>query len=166
MKKISLNLLLIFIMATGISYGQSFDWNIRGGLNVMNAQGDDEDLALLYHFGAQAGVRITSFGFYGEALYSMNEDQNGGDPVAYFIPAILTKGYWRKLLFIEFGGAFLSKLDDSNKLDSGEEDILNPDNDIFMLAGLGLHLSKFELSVRTTTKQSYGIIQVTAAVKF
>lgn len=167
MKKLSLLLLLVLFVSTGINLGQSFDWNIRGGLNIMNSKSSDEDVALLYHAGIQAGVRITSFGFYGEAVYSMNEDQNkGGDPVGYFMPALLIKGYWRKLLFIEFGGAYLSKIDDSNSTNIVGEDVLNPDNEIAMLAGLGLHLSKFELSFRSTTKQSYGIIQVTAAIKF
>jgi hypothetical protein len=51
--------------------------------------------------------------------------------------------------------------------DSGvDNDILNPDGKLFMFAGLGAKISKLELSARSTVKQSYGVIQITAAFKF
>jgi len=123
-----------------------------------------KDVSVLYHIGLQAGIRVASFGFYGEALYSLNEDQYGGDPITYFIPSLVVKGYWQKHLFVEIGGSYLSKTGESNITN----DILNPDGKVFMLAGLGVKISKLEISVRTIVKQSvtYGLMQVTAAVKF
>jgi hypothetical protein len=164
MKKIVLALLLIAIVPGGIASGQSFDWNVRGGLNLMKARSDGKDLSVLYHVGLQAGIRIASFGFYGEALYSMQEDQWGGDPISYFVPSLIVKGYWQKHIFVEFGGSYLSKTGDSGVKD----DILNPDGILCPMVGMGVKIYKMELSLRTILKQSssYGIIQVTAALKF
>jgi hypothetical protein len=164
MRKVALALFIVTVVSAELSYGQSFDWNIRGGLNLMKSHKDGKDVSVLYHIGLQAGIRVASFGFYGEALYSLNEDQYGGDPITYFIPSIVVKGYWQKHLFVEIGGSYLSKTGESLVTN----DILNPDGKIFMLAGLGVKISKLEISVRTIVKQSvtYGLMQVTAAVKF
>jgi hypothetical protein len=164
MKKIVLALLLIAIVPGGIAFGQSFDWNVRGGLNLMKARSEGKDLSVLYHLGLQAGIRIASFGFYGEALYSMQEDQWGGDPISYFVPSLIIKGYWQKHIFVELGGSYLSKTGDSGVKD----DYLNPDGMLCPMAGMGVKISKLELSLRTILKQSssYGIIQFTAALKF
>lgn len=164
MKKISSSLFLIFIFSGCVTFGQSFDWNLRGGLNLMKAHGTHKDPAVLYHLGAQAGIRIASFGFYGEALYSMHENQYGGSSVAYFVPSLLGKIFWQKHIFMELGGSMLSKTGDSGVAD----DILNPDKKLFMLVGFGAHFSIIQLSLRGIMKpsQSYGVIQLTAAVKF
>lgn len=164
MRKILLTLFIIVIVSGGISFAQSFDWNIRGGLNLMKSHTLHKKIAVFYHVGLQAGIRIASFGFYGEALYSMNENQYGGDPISYFIPSVIFKAYWQKYIFIELGGSYLSKTGDSGVMN----DYLNPDGKVFMLAGLGAKISKLEISLRTFVKQSasYGIIQVTAAFKF
>jgi hypothetical protein len=162
MKKSIATLFIIVIVSGGIICGQSFDWNLRGGVNLMKAQTEGKDVSVLYHAGAQAGVRIASFGFYGEALYSVLENQYGGDPVSYFAPSIILKTYLKKFAFIEIGGTYLSKTGDSMVAD----DILNPDGDIFMAGGLGFKISKAELSFRTTFKESYIVLQATAAIKF
>jgi len=162
MKKLLIPILMIILITTGNMAGQSFDWNIRGGLNLMNSMNPDKDVALLYHAGAQAGVRIASFGFYGEALLSMNENQDGGDPLAYFVPSVIVKGYWRKYLFVEVGGSLLILADKSEVGDN----TLNPETRPYMAAGLGVHFSKFEISFRTTGNSGYAVIQATAAVKF
>jgi hypothetical protein len=164
MKKLLSALFIVIIFSGSAAFGQSFDWNLRGGLNLMKAHGTHKDPAVLYHLGAQAGVRIASFGFYGEALYSMNENQYGGSSVAYFIPSLLGKIFWQKHMFMELGGSMLSKIGDSGVAD----DILNPDGDLFMLVGFGAHFSKVQLSLRGIMKPStsYGVIQLTAAVKF
>lgn len=131
----------------------------------MKSHTSGKDVSILYHAGMQAGIRIASFGFYGEALYSMHENQyDGGDPVAYFTPAIIGKIYWHKFIFMELGGTLLSKIGDSGI----NNDILNPDGKVFMIVGFGAHISKIELSLRSVVKQSqsYGVIQVTAALKF
>lgn len=130
----------------------------------MKSQKAGKDVAVLYHLGLQAGVRIGSFGFYGEALYSMNEDQYGGDPISYFIPSLIVKGYWHKHIFLELGGSYLSKTGDSGVID----DIRNPDGIACPLVGLGVKFSKMEISFRTIVKQStsYGVMQITAALKF
>ena len=161
MKKFLLIAIISGFLAA-VSYGQSFDWNARGGINLMNAKSGDKDLAVLYHFGIQAGVRITNFGIYGEALYSMHEDQYGGEPIAYFVPAVVGKGYFLKFLFLEFGGAYAAMMGDSGV----NPDIMNPDKKILPFAGLGVHFSKVEVSMRSVVKQSYGIIQITGAIKF
>jgi hypothetical protein len=159
-KRVSITLLtLLFTVA---SFSQSFDWNLRGGLNLMNSKSADKNLALSYHIGAQAGIRITSFGFYGEAAYSLLEDQYGGEPIAYFTPAILLKVQLKRMIFSEIGGMFLSRIDDSD----GGTDSLNPDNSVMPFAGLGFNVSRAEISLRSVVKQSYAIIQFTAAVKF
>jgi hypothetical protein len=164
MKKLLSSLFVIFIFSGCVTFGQSFDWNLRGGLNLMKAHGTHKDPAVLYHLGAQAGIRIASFGFYGEALYSMHENQYGGSSIAYFVPSLLGKIFWQKHMFMELGGSMLSKIGDS----SVTEDILNPDKKLFMLVGFGAHFSKIQLSLRGIMKpsQSYGVIQLTAAVKF
>lgn len=162
MKRSWLLLSILLILSGSVSRGQSFDWNLRGGLNLMNSKTSGEDLSLLYHFGGQAGLRIANFGFYGEALYSMHENQYGGDPVAYLIPAIVVKGFLRKIIFVEFGGALLTRSGSSDSTN----DTLNPDGDPFMLAGMGAHISKVEISLRSVAKQSYGVIQATIALKF
>ena len=155
--------ILIISVYTGVLYGQSFDWNVRGGLNIMESKSSDKDISLLYHAGIQAGVRISYFAIYGEVVYSMNENQQyGGDPVGYVIPAINIKRYVKKFLFAEFGGGFLVIAGDSGV----DPESLNPNNKPFALAGFGTAFSNFELSLRAMSRSSYGIIQVTAAVKF
>lgn len=152
-------------MAFAVIYtvtGQSFDWNIRGGFNLMNSKSSDTDLSVLYHAGLQAGVKITNTGLYGEVTYSLHADQYGGEPVAYLIPAVLAKAYTLRFIFVEFGGAYLSRQGDSGV----DPDIKNPDEKLFVLAGLGIHVSKLELSLRAVSRQSYGVIQLTAALKF
>jgi hypothetical protein len=162
MRKLLLTLFMIVIVSGGISFGQSFDWNLRGGLNLMKSHTSGKDVSFLYHAGFQAGIRMASFGFYGEALYSMLENQYGGNPIGYFAPSVIVKVFWKKFIFTEIGGTLLSKSGDSGV----NNDILNPDGKVFMMAGLGAHFSKFELSLRTTVQQSYVILQATAAVKF
>jgi hypothetical protein len=164
MKKTLLFTVLFVLACMGNLYGQSFDWNIRGGLNVMKSVSSDKKVSMFYHGGFQAGVRITNFGFYGEAVYSINENQYGGDPVGYLIPSVVVKGFWRKHLFAEFGGSYLSKVGDSGH----DPDIMNPDNKLLFMAGLGTQFSKLQVSLRSTahTASSYIILQLTAAVKF
>ncbi len=165
MKKLLVVTVLVVFACMDTIYGQSFDWNIRGGLNMMRSQTTGKTVSLLYHAGFQAGVRITSFGFYGEAVYSLHENQyKGGDPVAYFIPSLVVKGFWRKHLFAEFGGSFLYKAGDSGY----DPDIYNPENKLMFMGGLGVQFSKFQLSLRSTAQpsSSYAVIQLTGAIKF
>ena len=164
MRKILLTLFVLLLISGGTLFGQSFDWNVRGGVNLMKSYAPGKDVAVLYHLGLQAGIRITSFGFYGEALYSLHEDQYGGDPITYFIPSLIVKGYWQKRLFIELGGSYLSKTGESGVSD----DIRNPDDKVCPLMGMGVKVSKLEVSLRTIFKQSisYGVFQITAALKF
>lgn len=162
MRKFLVSLYIAVIVAAGTTYGQSFDWNLRGGLNLMKSLEEGKDVSLLYHAGLQAGIRVASFGFYGEALYSVLENQYGGDPVSYIAPSLIVKTYIKKFIFVEIGGTYLVKNSDSGV----EDDILNPDGDILMAGGLGFKVSKFELSFRTTFRESYTILQATAAIKF
>jgi hypothetical protein len=62
------------------------------------------------------------------------------------------------------GGSYLSKTGESGV----QDDIRNPDDTIRPMAGLGVKFSKVELSLRTILKQSgsYGLIQITLALKF
>ena len=161
MKKL-LPVILLALLFSGTINGQSFDWNLRGGLNIMNSQSADQDISLLFHAGVQAGVRITKFGFYGEFLYSSQENQYGGDPVAYLNCGILMKGYVLRFMFFEFGGAYMTMVGDSGH----DPDDLNPDKIFAPFAGLGTNFSRFEISLRSTMKQDYGLIQATAAIKF
>lgn len=162
MKKPAFIVLMLLCAMSARSFGQSFDWNLRGGLNLMASKNPDKDISLLWHVGGEAGIRITSFGIYGELLYSMNENQDGGDPVAYFVPSIIGKGYWRRSFFVEFGASFPFIADDSEVI----ENTLNPDGKVFLAAGLGVKVSKLEISMRSTASQSYGVIQLTASVSF
>ncbi len=164
MKKILLTLFVLLLISWGTLFAQSFDWNVRGGVNLMKSYTPGKDVAAHYHLGLQAGIRITSFGFYGEALYSLHEDQYGGDPITYFIPSLIVKGYWQKHLFIELGGSYLSKTGESGVSD----DIRNPDGKVCPLGGMGVKFSKLEVSLRTIFNQSisYGVFQITAALKF
>lgn len=163
-KSLIITCLIVFACLETIN-GQSFDWNIRGGLNLMRSLTTDKKVSVLYHAGFQAGIRITSFGFYGEAVYSMHENQyKGGEPVGYLIPSLLVKGFWRKHLFAEFGGSFLSKVGDSGY----DPDIYNPENKLMFMGGLGVRFSNFQLSLRSTAQpsSSYAVIQLTGAIKF
>ena len=101
MKKTLITAILFFTVFSFMSKAQSFDWNIHGGLNLMKAKSGDSDLAFYYHAGVQAGVRITNIGLYGELNYSVHEDQYGGDPIPYLIPAALVKAYTLRFVFIE-----------------------------------------------------------------
>lgn len=152
------------LLSSGIIFGQSFDWNLRGGLNFMKSMNEGKDLAVLYHAGGQAGIRITSFGIYAEAIYSLNENQNGGDPVAYFQPSLLLKGFLTRFLFVEVGGTLLHRVGNVDL--SGVLADMNPSDDTYMFAGLGVKVSKIQLSVRSTVKNSYGLFNLTAAFRF
>jgi hypothetical protein len=59
----------------------------------MKSKTSGKDVSVLYHAGLQAGIRIARLGFYDEALYSMFENQYGGDPIGYFAPLIIFKVY-------------------------------------------------------------------------
>ncbi len=159
-KKLKLILFLSFF--TAAVYSQSFDWNIRGGLNLMNAQPSDGEIFLGYHAGAQAGVRISYYGIYGEALYSVHQNQDGGDPVAYIMPGLNFKRYIKKFLFVELGGSLLIPAGDTDLPDNS----LNPENVPVLSAGMGGRFSVLELSLRATSKSGYGVFQVTAALNF
>ena len=163
MKKL-IPVILLTLLFSSQAIGQSFDWNIRGGMNIMNSKTEGKDISLLYHFGAQAGVRITKFGIYGEFLYSMQENQAGieaNPAVAYLNCSLLGKGYLFKSFFVEFGGTYMTMIGDPD--DPSE---LNPDKSLMAFGGLGVHFSKIEISLRAGKKQEYVIIQATAAIKF
>jgi len=162
MKKLIFSLALIAAISLYNINAQSFDWNLRGGVNIQDSKTTGKDIALWYHAGAQAGVRVASLGFYGEALYSIQENQYGGDPVSYFSPAVLMKGFTKKFVFVEMGATMMSLVGDPVVAN----DILNPDGEIFFFAGLGFKVSRIEISFRSHLKQSYSIIRATAAVKF
>jgi hypothetical protein len=164
MKRVFIILFFAIAFLTGKLSAQSFDWNLRGGINMMQLKPEGKGLAVLYHAGAQAGIRITSFGFYGEALYSVHEDQNGGDPIPYFVPSLVVKVFLSKLFFVELGGSYMSKIEETE--DPTLIYDMNPDDKLYMLGGLGAKFSKFQLSLRSTLKQEYGLIQLTAAIRF
>jgi hypothetical protein len=92
----------------------------------------------------------------------MHQNQDGGDPIAYFMPGIDIKRYLKQFLFVDIGGAFL--------IMTGEPDLadptLNPKNKPVYMAGLGAKISMVELSMRAISGSGYAVIQVTAAVKF
>ena len=162
MKRLIVLTVLIFSSFSGYLYGQTFDWNIRGGLNIMPDLNSDGKVFYGYHAGVQAGVRVSYWGFYGEGIYSLNANQDGGDPVAYIMPGINIKRYLKQFLFVDFGGALLIVAGDPGL----SESTLNPENKPLFMAGLGAKISKFELSLRVLSRSSYAIIQATAAVKF
>ena len=162
MKKLLFITILIFFSFCGFLHGQTFDWNIRGGLNVMPSLTSDAEVFLGYHAGVQAGVRVSYWGFYGEGIYSVHANQDGGDPIAYIMPGINIKRYVKQFLFVDFGGALLIVTGDPGL----GESTLNPENKPLFMAGLGAKISKFELSFRVLSRSSYAIIQATAAVKF
>jgi hypothetical protein len=164
MRRLILFLMLLAISGRVSTNGQKADWNLRGGLNLMKSHSDGQDLSYLYHAGLQAGIRLPRIGFYGEAVYSLLENQNGGDPVQYIIPSALVKGFFYRFIFVELGGSLMTKLSDNRNGNVNTE--TNPDGDIYLMGGIGLHLKKFELSMRSTVKQSFGLIQVTAAFRF
>ena len=165
MKKLLLFSALIILISPVVINGQSFDWNVRAGINLMKSYTEGKNISVLYHAGGQAGVRISSFGFYGEVTYSLHENQiKEGDPVGYFIPALVVKGFWRRLMFVELGGAFLTQTGDS-----GDDPYnLNPDNKLVPIAGLGVNFSKVQISMRSVVdmNSSYGVFQLTAAAQF
>jgi hypothetical protein len=162
MKRSFCLIILAILTSTGFLYGQTFDWNIRGGLNLMNGQPSDKEVFLGYHAGVQAGVRVSYYGFYGEAVYSVHQNQDGGDPIAYIMPGIDIKRYLKQFLFVDIGGAFLIMTGEPNLADP----TLNPENKPVFMAGLGAKISMVELSMRAISGSGYAVIQVTAAVKF
>jgi hypothetical protein len=163
MKRSLCLIILAILTSTGFLYGQTFDWNIRGGLNLMNGQPSDKKVFPGYHAGVQAGVRVSYYGFYGEAVYSVHQNQDGGDPIAYFMPGIDIKRYLKQFLFVDVGGAFLIMTGEPSIADP----TLNPENMPVFMAGLGAKISKVELSMRAISGSSgYVVVQVTAAVKF
>jgi len=91
----------------------------------------------------------------------MHQNQDGGDPIAYFMPGLILNDT-EQFLFVDIGGAFL--------IMTGEPDLadptLNPKNKPVFMAGLGAKISMVELSMRAISGSGYAVIQVTAAVKF
>jgi hypothetical protein len=165
MKKLFIIACMTFLVYGGQLAGQSFDWNLRGGVNLMKSYTTSKSIAAYYHVGFQAGVRITNWGFYGEMVYSLQENQyQDKSPIAYVNPALVVKGFWRKHIFVEVGACYLNLVGDSGV----DPDTRNPDKKGLALAGIGTQFSRFQFSLRSTLQPStsYGVVQLTAAVKF
>jgi hypothetical protein len=158
MKKL---LTVLILSAAFISAGaqNALEVRARGGVNIQNSKIADKDVSVFPHFGLSAGIRISTFGIYGEMLYSVHEDINGGGEADYLIPSVSFRLYTYRFVYAEAGLSYLMLTKDPGGM------IENVDKEAGYFVGLGLTLRKFELGFRTAS-QPVTNIQITASYRF
>ena len=137
--------LFIIILAIGsASMAQNLEFRLRGGANFQKSNLQDKEYSFLPHFGASAGVRLSTIGIYGELLLSTHEDIGGIETIDYIIPSLHARLYTFRFAYAELGFTYL--------ILSGEvDDISNVDKEAGYFIGLGASFKKFELGFRTAS---------------
>lgn len=158
MKKIIVLLAVTLISLSSMS--QKLEFRLRGGVNFQRSSSTENDFSFLPHAGAMAGVRITTFGIYGELLYSMHDDQYWPEEAAYLVPSALVRFYGFRYLYSEAGLSYYILAEDKDDGIAAEY----PDQKLGYFAGIGLFLNKFEIGLRATAPVNS--IQATASYRF
>lgn len=157
MKKI---ILLLSLSVAVLSAGaQNLEIRARGGVNIQNSKLDNKDVSVFPHFGLSAGIRLSTFGIYGELLYSVHEDINGSGEVDYVIPSVHFRFYTYRYIYAEAGISYLLLSKDPGGV------IENVDKKAGYYVGLGATFRKFEVGLRTASLPVTNI-QITASYRF
>jgi len=151
---------IVILLATITATAQDFEFRLRGGVNFQRTQSPDSEFSFLPHIGAMAGVRISTFGVYGEVLYSVHDNQNWVSEAAYIVPAVLVRFYGFRNVYAE-GGLSYNMLADE-QADGAMVEF--PDGEIGYFAGLGYMFKKLEIGLRSTNPLTS--IQINALYRF
>ena len=116
-------------------------------------------MSVFPHFGLSAGIRLSTFGIYGELLYSVHEDINGSGEVDYVIPSVHFRFYTYRYIYAEAGISYLLLSKDPGGV------IENVDKKAGYYVGLGATFRKFEVGLRTASLPVTNI-QITASYRF
>ncbi|MEE4115579.1 MAG: hypothetical protein V2I37_05395 [Marinilabiliaceae bacterium] len=154
-------LIVFVLLIAGLAVSaQGLEFRLRGGANFQRSSMAGQEFSFLPHFGASAGIRISTIGIYGELLYSQHEEANGLSNLAYLIPSAHVRLYTYRFMYAELGLLYLMLTDD---IEDGLLD--NPDKEAGYYVGLGASFKKFEVGLRTISKPSLAI-QITASYRF
>ena len=137
-------IIILLALTTMVAEAQKPEIRLRGGLNMFNSKSPDKEIAFLPHFGAQAGIRISTIGIYGELQYTMLEDVNTYESLGYLLPSIVGRWYGTRLFYVELGPSLLipaGKVETTGLLS-------NPDNTFTFFVGGGFYTGKFEFGLR------------------
>jgi len=155
---------IIVILAVSLislySMSQKLEFRLRGGVNFQRSSSIENDFSFFPHAGAMAGVRIATFGIYGELLYSIHDDQYWPEEAPYLVPSVLVRFYGFRYLYSEAGLSYYILAEEKEAGIVAEF----PDQKIGYFAGLGLLLNKFEIGLRATSPVNS--IQATASYRF
>lgn len=139
---------------------QMIEFRLRGGVNFQRGSSADSEFSFLPHFGASAGVRLSSIGIYGEFLYSTHDNQNWLEPGDYFVPSAIIRYYIFSSVYTEVGLSYYKLAEDPVGIAMFEFD----DKKVGYFAGLGINFKRFEFGLRTTSPVAS--IQATASIRF
>jgi len=139
---------------------QGLEVRLKGGINIQNSNLSGKEISTLPHFGVSAGVRISTFGIYGELMYSTHEDINGSTTLDYVIPSLQVRFYTYRFMYVEAGVSYAMM---SEEFSGGF--LENVDKEAGYYVGLGASFRKFELGVRTASLPVTNI-QISAAYRF
>ena len=155
-------LIIIFLVFTSLSaWAQKPEYRIRGGINMQQTQSPDSKFSFTSHIGAMAGVRISTFGIYGEALFSTHDGNNWTESADYFVPSLLVRFYGFRKMYVEGGIPYYILA--SDQIDGSLIDF--PDKEAGFYAGFGLSLKKVEIGARSSMNPIQSI-QFTGSFRF
>jgi len=152
-------LLAITLISLSAS-SQMIEFRLRGGVNFQRSSSTGSEFSFLPHFGASAGVRLSTIGIYGEFLYSTHDKQNWLDPGEYYVPSLIFRYYIFSSVYAEIGLSYYKLAGDPAGIAMFEYD----DKEWGYFAGLGVNFKRFEIGLRTTSPVTS--IQATASIRF
>lgn len=154
-------LLVITLLIIGVTAGaQGMEFRLRAGANFQNSKLDGKEYSFLPHFGASAGIRLSTIGIYGEVLYSQHEDINGSQAINYIIPSLQIRLYTFRYMYAELGLCYMVLADE---IEGGLID--NVDKEAGYYVGFGASFKKIEVGLRTANLPVTNI-QLTASYRF
>lgn len=154
-------IIILAITLMGLNaMSQKLEFRLRGGVNFQRSSSPGNEYSFLPHVGATAGVRISTFGIYGEVLYSIHDDQYWPEEAAYLVPSVLVRIYGFRYFYSEAGLSYYSLAEDEDPGLAEEY----PDQAMGYFAGLGFYIRKFEIGLRATAPVNS--IQATASYRF
>ena len=152
--------LLAIILISLSASSQMIEFRLRGGVNFQRSSSAESEFSFLPHFGAMAGVRLSTIGIYGEFLYSTHDNQNWLDPGAYYVPSLLIRYYIYSSVYTEVGLSYYLLAEDPVGIPMFEYD----DKELGYFAGVGINFKRFEFGLRATNPVVS--IQATASFRF
>lgn len=128
---------------------------------MQQTQSADGKFSFTSHIGAMAGVRISTFGIYGEVLYSTHDSNNWSEDADYLVPSLLVRFYGFRKMYVEGGIPYFILM--SDQIDGSTIDF--PDKEIGFYAGLGVSFSRIEIGLRSTMNP-VSTVQLTGSFRF